>query len=126
MTKETIKSVQDKINVMQAFIEGKEIESRHVGLCEWAYSPSPLWQWGTYEYRVKQKNYRPFETIDEVFDAMKLHGGILCFDKSKRNQYCLSINTRQVFVNGYAVPFDELLENYLFQDETPCGIEITK
>ena len=84
MTKETIKSVQDKINVMQAFIEGKEIESRHVGLCEWAYTPSPLWQWGIYEYRVKQKNYRPFETIDEVFDAMKLHGGILQMKLSGR------------------------------------------
>ena len=125
MTKETIKSVQDKINVMQAFIEGKEIEFRHISLYDWTDSKIPLWQWGIYEYRVKQ-NYRPFETIDEVFDAMKLHGGILCFDKSKRNQYCLSINTRQVFVNGYAVSFDELLEKYLFKDNTPCGVEITK
>ena len=126
MTKETIKSVQDKINVMQAFIEGKEIEFRHISLYDWTDSKNPLWQWGIYEYRVKQKNYRPFETIDEVFDAMKLHGGILCFDKSKRNQYCLSINTRQVFVNGYAVSFDELLEKYLFKDNTPFGVEITK
>ena len=125
MTKETIKSVQDKINVMQAFIEGKEIEFRHISSNDWTDSKNPIWEWGIYEYRVKQ-NYRPFETIDEVFDAMKLHGGILCFDKSTRKPHCLSINTRQVFVNGYAVSFDELLENYLFQDETPCGIEITK
>lgn len=126
MTKETIKSVQDKINVMQAFIEGKEIEYRHICLNNWADNKSPLWQWGRYEYRVKQKNYRPFETIDEVFEAMKLHGGILCFDKSTRNPHCLSINTRQVFVNANAVPFDELFEKYLFQDETPFGVEITK
>lgn len=125
MTKETIKDVQDKINVMQAFIEGKEIEFRHISSNDWTDNKNPLWQWGTYEYRVKQ-NYRPFETIDEVFEAMKLHGGILCFDKSTRKHYCLSINTRQVFVNGYAVPFDELLEKYLFKDDTPCGVEITK
>ena len=126
MTKEIIKSVQDKINVMQAFIEGKEIEFRHISLYDWTDSKNPLWQWGIYEYRVKQKNYRPFETIDEVFDAMKLHGGILCFDKSTRKPHCLSINTRQVFVNGYAVSFDELLEKYLFKDNTPCGVEITE
>ena len=125
MTKEIIKDVQDKINVMQAFIEGKEIEYRHICLNNWADNKSPLWQWGRYEYRVKQ-HYRPFETIDEVFDAMKLHGGILCYDKSTMNPHCLSINTRQVFVNGYAVPFDELLEKYLFKDNTPCGVEITK
>lgn len=125
MTKETIKSVQDKINVMQAFIEGKEIEYRHICLNNWADNKSPLWQWGRYEYRVKPY-YRPFETIDEVFEAMKLHGGILCYDKSTKNPHCLSINTRQVFVNGYAVPFDELLEKYLFKDEIPCGVEITK
>ena len=126
MTKETIKSVQDKINVMQAFIEGKEIESRHVGLCEWAYSPSPLWQWGIYEYRVKQKNYRPFETIDEVFDAMKLHGGILCYEKSTKKSHWLFINAREVIINSYTVSFDEFLEKYIFEDETPCGVEITE
>lgn len=126
MTKETIKDAQNKINVMQAFIDGKQIESKHICLNDWADTKNPLWQWGIYEYRVKQKNYRPFETIDEVFDAMKLHGGILCYDKSTMNPHCLSINTKQVFVNGYAVPFDELLEKYLFKDNTPCGVEITK
>ena len=126
MTKETIKSVQDKINVMQAFIEGKEIEFRHISLYDWTDSKNPLWQWGIYEYRVKQKNYRPFETIDEVFEAMKLHGGILCYDKSTSNPHCLSINTKQVFVNGYAVPFVDLFEKYLFKDNTPFGVEITK
>lgn len=125
MTKETIKDVQDKINVMQAFIDGKEIEFRQISSYKWFDDKNPIWLWGIYEYRVKPY-YRPFETIDEVFEAMKLHGGILCYDKSTMKHYCLSINTRQVFVNGYAVPFDELLEKYLFKDDTPCGVEITK
>ena len=125
ITRETIKDVQHKINVMQAFLDGKEIESRRILSFEWTYTLNPLWQWGIYDYRVK-KNYRPFETIDEVFDAMKLHGGILCYEKTTKKSHWLSINTREVIINSYAVSFDEFLEKYIFEDETPCGVEITE
>ena len=100
MTKETIKSVQDKINVMQAFIEGKEIESRHVGLCEWAYSPSPLWQWGIYEYRIKPR-YRAFNNTDEMYNSMKQHG-VKVRDKVHKEWNFILFNSDLVYI--YIVP----------------------
>ena len=51
---EAIKDAQDKIEVMQAFIEGKEIQlRRRVSGTNWAISPAPAWAWDSFDYRIK-------------------------------------------------------------------------
>jgi hypothetical protein len=61
MTKE---QTIEAIKVMQAFVDGKEMEVREVD--EWRRTFIPLWQWHTNDYRIKPTaTLRPW-TADEV------------------------------------------------------------
>ncbi|WP_045736771.1 hypothetical protein [Xanthomonas sp. MUS 060] len=47
---------QRMIEVMQAYIDGKQIECGDVGSCSvWTTISDPLWDWGCCDYRVKQE-----------------------------------------------------------------------
>lgn len=55
-------NTQDKIKVMQAFINGKTIQFVEPGYGDWAdYATGevPLWDWGTTIYRVKPTESEP-------------------------------------------------------------------
>ena len=59
-----IEQTKEAIRVMQAFVDGKEVELR-VG-DEWKRTFIPLWQWHTDDYRIKPTaKLRPW-TADEV------------------------------------------------------------
>lgn len=53
------------IEVVQAFADGKEIESRELGCCEWSACYSPIWNWAKYDYRVK---HEPMERWLNIYD----------------------------------------------------------
>jgi len=58
-------NTQDKIKVMQAAVDGKEIEVKMSG-GEWLdiYSSSGLgWNWGTADYRIKRKVWEPKQKL---------------------------------------------------------------
>ena len=60
-------NTEDKIKVMQAFLEGEEIEAR-VGYEDWWTIADPTWNWASMEYRIKEKDYSldiPWEFIDD-------------------------------------------------------------
>ena len=50
------------IAVMQAAKEGKAIQSRRSDYCDidenWKDTPEPIWNWDTYDYRVKPAELR--------------------------------------------------------------------
>ena len=50
-----MKTTQEMIEVMQAFEDGKEIESieRDNENAEWGLNPSPAWVWNNFDYRIK-------------------------------------------------------------------------
>ena len=59
-------STADKIEVMQAFLEGFTIECRHTHkrnqyYPEWCACDCPQWWWHDWEYRVKPPMARKFE-----------------------------------------------------------------
>lgn len=67
-------NTEEKIKVMQAFLDGEEIEvinhrnksttTTHTGLHE------PPWNWWDFAYRIKEKNYSlsiPWELIDDTW-----------------------------------------------------------
>ena len=67
MTKEQTK---EAIRVMQAFVDGKEVEVREED--EWRQTFIPLWQWHTNDYRIKPTaTLRPW-TEDEVPLGMQI------------------------------------------------------
>lgn len=41
------------IEVMQAYVDGKEIQLRANPHNEWLLTNSPLWDWAAWEYRIK-------------------------------------------------------------------------
>ena len=49
---ETMKTIEEKIEVMQAYKEGKRIESQPIESDNWVVNNSPRWNWAAMEYRV--------------------------------------------------------------------------
>lgn len=47
-------TIDKKIEVMQAYKDGAEIECRHVRAGDWRYIPDPIWNWSEYDYRIKE------------------------------------------------------------------------
>ena len=45
--------IQQKIEVMQAYARGEEIEVSDKGADDWSEIKCPLWDWNSFEYRVK-------------------------------------------------------------------------
>lgn len=52
---ENMETTTEKIEIMQAFIEGKEIEVRERWTGEWRDATTPTWNWLANDYRIKPK-----------------------------------------------------------------------
>ncbi len=79
MTKEDI---AECIKVMQAYVEGKQIQYVDSETEDWTDIESPIWNWDIYDYRVKpEPKYRSFKNADECWQEMLKHkpfGWIKC------------------------------------------------
>ena len=61
-----IEQTKEAIRVMQAFVDGKELEWNYRGIERWETIISPKWNWIDNEYRIKPTPIlRPW-TADEV------------------------------------------------------------
>ena len=74
------KTTKEMIEVMKAYDKGKEIESYYEG--HWVNTPKPVWDWDTFDYRVKQEHKKRSMTFDEIFEWWKSHRTeiIICKD----------------------------------------------
>ncbi len=104
-----------KIRVMQAFKEGKEIESYDTNGFEiWNLDKNPTWNWYFYNYRIKQEpEYIPFD----FSDAESLIGKVV-----KRK------NINEIFMLSYFYnvgtldySYTRLFNDFTFLDGSPCG-----
>lgn len=60
--------------IIQAFIEGRQIEYRERGYTLWTETPSPIFNFATIEYRIKpEPKYRPFKDAEECWQEMQKH-----------------------------------------------------
>ena len=48
-------TLREKIEVMEAFERGEEIEVSYVKQDKWTNISNPDWSWGAYNYRIKPK-----------------------------------------------------------------------
>lgn len=126
MTKEEL---QNAIKVMQAYINGEEIEYTYINENKvWYLNNFPTWNWVKYKYRIKQKpKYRPFKDVNECWQEMLKHtpfGWIKCMDKTVPSK-CIniaSIKNEGIVINSVDFTFDVLLAHYTFVDKKPFGI----
>lgn len=130
-TKELIADAQNRIAVMQAYVDGKQIQSFHEIDKRWEDIADPNWFQGTF-YRVKPKpKFRPFANAEECWQEMLKHQPFGWIKNKKYGHYTIitvvgpDYNNSCVSINrSIDWPFDETMEAYTFADGTPFGIVI--
>ena len=122
---------------LQAFAEGKVIESRtKPSLIEGSDVPNDWTEmkeiefWNNIEYRIKpESTYRPFKDKEECWNEMLKHQP---FGWVKRNGYyynIIAIGVISVTIIGSEgniarVNYSDLLSRYSFVDGTPFGVKV--
>jgi hypothetical protein len=132
MTREATKNL---IVVMQAYVDGKQIQYTDGESEYWIDVESPEWD-PNYDYRIKpEPKYRPFAHADECWQEMLKHQP---FGWTKRTSgHCTFLHIMELHSTGIVINqfdnfgcFKNLLETYglafaeiTFADGTPFGIK---
>ena len=114
MTREEVKEM---LPVLQAFAEGKTIESRCIkgDKSLWYDDEDPSFD-NDFEYRIKPEiNYRPFKNAEECWAEMQKHQPFGWVKYANKYISISAIDSN----NNYEIDFDD----YTFADGTPFGIK---
>lgn len=141
-----MKTTKEKIVVMQAYDEGKQIQIKDGGYDDWSdwnadYEPN--WDWQQFKYRIKPEEpiYRPYESIDEMVEDYCDKSGELRLArlsmpyiwvkyKNKRwgdtKHLLTSFNNAceghsYVWIANGWVSLEELFDDYTYLNGSPCG-----
>lgn len=124
-----MKTTKEMIEVMQAYLDGEQIEES-IDQKVW-FTCEPIWNWAKCDYRVKKKVYVPFDTAEEFLEEQRKHGEtVRC--KLDDELYHAYINSRNetVLVNHFGhtgsiiTNIVNMYDKYEFADGTPCGKEV--
>lgn len=114
-------TTREKIVVMQAYEDGKEIEFRSAYTEEeWVRCFKAVWNWAEFDYRIKpEPEYVPYDSVTEVDKDKWVKG------KASGRLYRIieidpSDNT--VYLDGEWYNLRELFKGY--KDGTPCGKKV--
>ena len=120
----------DYIKVMQAYVEGKQIQYKDDEV--WIDIDDPDWDWHNWEYRIKpEPNYRPFRDSEECWQEMQKHRPF-CWIKNKNNGHYSMItkvnadfDKKHIAISGINIwTLSETMCDYTFADGEPFGINI--
>lgn len=125
-----MEKIDYQLKVMKAHKEGKKIECIDTRDPEdnWKETVDPIWNWGDFDYRVKEEpNYRPYENKEEFMLFQKQHG-IYLYKLSTKEYFIPTsvINGGVEFTQlGESVSYgwEMLIEEFIWQDGTPCGVK---
>ena len=130
-TKKQIAKEMDRIALMQAYVDGKQIQFFNRLEDKWVDTIDPTWSQFN-RYRVKpESNYRPFINTEECWQEMQKHqpfGWI----KDKNDGHYSMVTTvdaaagegkKHISLSGdYICSLDETMSCYTFADGAPFGI----
>lgn len=133
MTREETRNL---IAVMQAYVDGKQIQWKHISGM-WMDTTEPLWDNKT-SYRVKpETKYRPFKNTDECWQKMLKHQpfgwvktianipelhNISAIFPSAEFPVMLGIDIEENEASEYALKLSEMYDLFTFADGAPFGI----
>lgn len=134
-----MKTIEEKIAVMQAYVDGKTIECYGYSyLNNWTEVENPRWDWWNYDYRVKQEpkkpKYRPYKDAAECFKEVQKHGGWIkakyldeYFNVGSISSLGFVIMTasgdKNAMNGNIAESFDKFFENNVWADDgSVCGV----
>ena len=122
-----MKTTKEMIEVMQAYLDGEQIEES-IDQKVW-FTCEPIWNWAKCDYRVKKKVYVPFDTADEFLEAQREHGkNVRCkIENFLFNSYVNACGD-MILISDYGYTKIEdigsIFSKYDFADGTPCGKEV--
>lgn len=128
----TREETEERIKVMQAYLDGKNVECYDEKSGEWELIIYPSWS-DKLRYRIEpESTYRPFDNAQECIEELKKHEPF-GWVKHRPNVGCCCSPITGIRCNGI-VDFIELGENWLrpdtvfeyytFLDGTPFGIKV--
>lgn len=127
----TREETAERINVMQAYVDGKNIQ--------WAYNSTDIWHDTDYpywkpnvNYRIKpEPKYRPFNNADECWQEMLKHqpfgwvrnkfnhngviATIICLDSRKEFRIHTNFN--------HGNTSEDMINSFIFADGAPFGVK---
>ena len=128
MTREEVKEM---LPVLQAFADGKTIESRYIkGDKSLWYDDEDLSFDNDLEYRIKpEPKYYPFANAEECWNEMKKHQPFGWVKDNKDGHYALvtSVLTdeKEVYIDGISgLNLYTAINYYTFVDGTPFGVKV--
>ena len=122
----TREETEKRIKVMQAFVDGKDVEV--LNTYKWELVSNPSWSPAT-KYRIKpESKYRPFDNAQECIDEMKKHepfGWVK--DKPEFGDTCSAITKVSISsIRRGATWFctKEMFQYSTFLDGSPFGVKV--
>lgn len=127
MTREEVKVM---LPVLQAFADGKTIESRCIkgDKSLWYEDEDPSFD-NDFEYRLKpEPKYRPFKDAEECWAEMQKHQPFGWLKSKKDGYYSFITMLNYRFrLNGYdGWRFDDVINKFTFADGTTFGVKEDK
>ena len=120
----------DYIKVMQAYVEGKQIQYKDDEV--WIDIDDPDWDWHNWEYRIKpEPNYRPFKNAEECWQEMQNHRPFGWIKNKNNGHYAMitkvnaDFDKKHIAISGINIwTLSETMCDYTFADGEPFGINI--
>ena len=118
----------DYIKVMQAYVEGKQIQYKDDEV--WIDIDDPDWDWHNWEYRIKpEPNYRPFRDVEECWQEMQKHRPFGWIKNKNNGHYAMitkvnaDFDKKHIAISGINIwTLSETMCDYTFADGEPFGI----
>lgn len=131
-------TTQEKIEVMRAYLDGKDIQIRCKTDTEWenwVVRGEPKWNWDTLDYRIKpESTYRPYRDTEEMIADFKKRFNAkvpsyampMIWVRNKTFKDCRLITVfrdKVVMIIVSGEDMKELFKDYTYLDGSPCGMK---
>ena len=113
-------TTEEMIKVMQAYVDGEQIQVFNHISQEWNGITNPKWQWDIYKYRIKpEPKYRPLKPEELI----ELKGKWLRPNGVRKNEHILvtEILSNSIKMSGCDYDTETLLLHFTYEDGTPVG-----